>query len=263
MKTNYHTHTTRCMHAKGTDEEFVLSAIKGGYDVLGFSDHTPWKYRSDFVAGMRMLPSELPDYIESISSLRKKYHDKIQIKIGLECEYFPDYLYWLKEQIKQYHIDYAIFGNHYYHTDEKFPYFGSHTRNRDMLDLYEESAIEGMESGLFCYLAHPDLFMRSYPKFDHHCTTISRHICRAAARLHIPLEYNIGRWYFGETEENGRLTYPTPAFWKIAANEGCTAIIGLDAHDHRELLNPISYLKAQQDLKAYGIPVITTLPNGK
>ena len=105
--------------------------------------------------------------------------------------------------------------------------------------------------------------MRSYPQFDHHCTAISRHICRAAARLHIPLEYNIGRWYFGETEENNRLTYPTPAFWKIAANEGCTAIIGLDAHDYRELADPRGYLKAQNDLKAYGIPVITTLPTGR
>lgn len=260
MRTNYHTHTTRCMHANGTDEEFVLSAIQGGYDVLGFSDHTPWKYRTDFVANMRMLPSQLPDYVESLSALREKYQDQIQIRIGLECEYFPDYLYWLKEQIKRYHIDYVLFGNHYYHTDEKFPYFGRQTRNRDMLDLYEESAIEGMESGIFCCLAHPDLFMRSYPSFDHHCTTISRHICRAAARLHIPLEYNIGRWYQGETPEAGNATYPCPSFWKIAANEGCTAIIGLDAHDHLELADPASYLKAQQQLKAFKIPVIETLP---
>ena len=47
MKTNYHTHTTRCMHATGDDEDYVLSAIKGGYRILGFSDHTPWKYRTD------------------------------------------------------------------------------------------------------------------------------------------------------------------------------------------------------------------------
>ena len=37
MKTNYHTHTTRCMHATGDDEDYVLSAIKGGYRILGFS----------------------------------------------------------------------------------------------------------------------------------------------------------------------------------------------------------------------------------
>ena len=51
------------MHATGDDEDYVLSAIKGGYRILGFSDHTPWKYRTDYVADMRMLPEELPGYL--------------------------------------------------------------------------------------------------------------------------------------------------------------------------------------------------------
>ena len=102
MKTNYHTHTTRCMHATGSDEDYVLSAIKGGYQELGFSDHTPWKYHTDYVADMRMLPEELPGYVESLRSLREKYRDQISIKIGLECEYFPTYIHWLKEKIKEY-----------------------------------------------------------------------------------------------------------------------------------------------------------------
>ena len=98
MKTNYHTHTARCMHATGSDEDYVLSAIKGGYQELGFSDHTPWKYHTDYVADMRMLPEELPGYVESLRSLREKYQDQISIKIGLECEYFPAYIHWLKEK---------------------------------------------------------------------------------------------------------------------------------------------------------------------
>ena len=98
MKTNYHTHTTRCMHATGDDEDYVLSAIKGGYRILGFSDHTPWKYRTDYVADMRMLPEELPGYVESLKTLREKYHDRIDIRIGLECEYFPQYIHWLKSK---------------------------------------------------------------------------------------------------------------------------------------------------------------------
>ena len=57
MRTNYHTHTTRCLHATGSDEEFVLSAIKGGYQELGFSDHTPWKYHTDYVSDIRMKAS--------------------------------------------------------------------------------------------------------------------------------------------------------------------------------------------------------------
>ena len=47
---NYHTHTSRCGHAGGTDEEYVLAAIEAGWQVLGFSDHMPWPYESGFTS---------------------------------------------------------------------------------------------------------------------------------------------------------------------------------------------------------------------
>ena len=28
MLTNYHTHTTRCGHAEGTEEEYILTALR-------------------------------------------------------------------------------------------------------------------------------------------------------------------------------------------------------------------------------------------
>ena len=92
MRTNYHTHTTRCLHATGSDEEFVLSAIKGGYQELGFSDHTPWKYHTDYVSDIRMTPEQLPGYVErpdqhqnrtgmrilsGIYSLAKRNHQRV------------------------------------------------------------------------------------------------------------------------------------------------------------------------------------------
>ena len=46
---NYHTHTTRCMHAIGSEEEYILAAISAAYTELGFSDHTPWHYESDIM----------------------------------------------------------------------------------------------------------------------------------------------------------------------------------------------------------------------
>lgn len=253
MKTNYHTHTIRCQHAKGSDEDYVLSAIKGQFDELGFSDHTPWKYQTKYVSPIRMTIDQLQDYVDSVKTLADKYKDKIKIRLGLECEYFPDYIYWLKNMLKEYHIEYAIFGNHFYNSDEKFRYFSTHTDSRDMLDLYEESAIEGIESGLFVYMAHPDLFMNSYPEFDHHCTMVARHICRAAVRNNIPLEYNISYRY---KEGYDEAKIPDPDFWRIATNEGCTAIIGFDAHDNKALEDTIIYNKAIQELKDLGIKTI-------
>ena len=36
---NMHTHTARCMHARGEDREYVEKAIEAGFEVLGMSDH--------------------------------------------------------------------------------------------------------------------------------------------------------------------------------------------------------------------------------
>lgn len=257
LKTNYHTHTLRCQHAEGNDEEYVVSAIAGGYHTLGFSDHTPWMYNSDFVSHTRMQPHELPEYVESIRSLQKKYKDKIEIRIGLECEYFPQYMPWLKEQIAQYQLDYVIFGNHYYQSDEDYPYFGVYTTSHEMLSLYEESAIQGMESGIYAYLAHPDLFMASYDQFDEHCERVSRHICRTARKLNLPLEYNLGTAPYKE-HMAGHM-FPHPSFWQIAKDEGCTAIIGVDAHHPRWLQTPVYYHEASEFLRKLGIRMIDTI----
>ena len=89
MKANYHTHTMRCKHAMGKDEDYIRAAIAAGYDQIGFSDHTPWPYASGFVSGVRMDPSELEEYVRSLRALGEKYKDQIRVLVGLECEYFP------------------------------------------------------------------------------------------------------------------------------------------------------------------------------
>lgn len=254
FKANYHTHTTRCQHATGNDEEYILSAIKGGWRELGFSDHTPWKYNSPYVSPIRMDVLEYPEYVSSIRELKEKHKEHIQLKLGLECEYFPAYIPWLIEISRKEKLDYLIFGNHFYDTDEKYPYFGRETRTSEMLKMYEESSIRGIESGLFACFAHPDLFMRSYPTFDKRCEVVSRKICRAANKMNIPLEYNIG--YMEENIKNGFTGYPHPSFWKIAADEGCVAIIGIDAHDNRMLENSFYYNKAIKEAMDLGIKLI-------
>ena len=159
-KTNYHMHTRRCMHASGRDEEYVISAIKNGYEEIGFSDHSPWKYDSDFVANMRMPLSKFDDYYASVSSLKEKYKNRISIKIGLECEYFPKYIDWLKQFLIDKKLDYIIFGNHYFKTDEERVYFGTACEEEAWLIAYVDEAIAGMKTNLYSYLCHPDLFMR-------------------------------------------------------------------------------------------------------
>ncbi|MBQ2584464.1 MAG: PHP domain-containing protein, partial [Erysipelotrichaceae bacterium] len=106
---NYHCHTKRCGHASGTDEEYVEAAIKAGYKVLGFSDHGPYSLYPH--PGSHMDWSQLDDYINSINSLKEKYKGIIDIKLGIESEYYPFCLEERRQMRKR--LDYMIFGQHY------------------------------------------------------------------------------------------------------------------------------------------------------
>lgn len=236
-KTNYHTHTKRCMHASGSEEQYILSAIENGYEELGFSDHTPWDYESDFVATMRMRVDQFDDYYTTIDRLREKYKKQISIKIGLECEYYPKYMSWLTLFIKEKKLDYIIFGNHYLHSDEQRIYFGTACESDAMVKTYVDEAIEGMKTGLYSYLCHPDLFMRGHRLFDEVAREQSIRLCKAALEYDIPLEYNLAGAQYNDVMHT--MQYPHIEFWKIAASIGNTAIIGVDAHEPRALESDI------------------------
>lgn len=257
MKANYHTHTTRCHHANGLDEDYVKSAIQAGFQILGFSDHSPWKYNSNFVSHMRMELHMFQDYKKSILSLKEKYKDQIDIKLGLECEYFEEYMPWLKEFIIEEELDYIIFGNHYNTSDENRKYFGTLCYNKEGLLKYKEKCIKGMETGLYSYLCHPELFMRSYPKFDDYCKGISEEICLAAKHYQIPLEYNLTGLLYNH--KYGVENYPHHKFWEIAKDTKNECIIGVDAHDPRQLEDHDMWENAQQYLKQLGIVVLDKL----
>jgi histidinol-phosphatase (PHP family) len=230
-----------------------------GFHILGFSDHTPWQYASpDFVSRIRMLPSDLAGYVQKLQELRQKYADQIHIYIGLEAEYFPDYMDWLLEQKEALGIDYLILGCHYDTTDEHGMYFGRST-TPEHVRRYVECAVAGMETGAYRYLAHPDLYLYRYPTFDETAAEAAHTICRTAAKLDLPLEYNLAGLVCRPLRGEG-IGYTTDEFWRIAAKYPVKAIIGCDAHAPCELECPDLIAHAQEHLRALGIPVLDTLP---
>ena len=112
MLANYHTHTYRCHHAFGEDRAYVENAIADGMKVLGFSDHCPWIYPDGYVSPVRMLPSKLDSYFNSLTSLREEYKHDITIYIGFEAEYLPELIPLQDKLFSGYPIDYLILGQH-------------------------------------------------------------------------------------------------------------------------------------------------------
>ena len=84
MKANYHTHTVRCQHAMGRDEDYVRAALEAGFEELGFSDHMPWPFGGGFVSSIRMGMADLPGYIASVHRLQGAYAGRIRIRLWME-----------------------------------------------------------------------------------------------------------------------------------------------------------------------------------
>lgn len=251
MRINYHTHTYRCNHAVGSEEEYVREAIRGGVKLLGFSDHSPQFFPGNYKSGIRMLPEELPDYAQTVQELRKRYADEIEIRLGVEIEYYPASFPEIVPYLRDHGVEYMILGQHRCGNEENEPYNGAPTADETILERYCRQIMDAMQKGRFLYLAHPDLIY--YVGADVVYEKYMRRLCQEAKSCGLPLEINL----LGLRE--GR-QYPRELFWQIAAEEGCQAVLGSDAHEPRWVCDPETEEKAKVLAKQYGLALLQELP---
>ena len=251
MKANYHTHTARCNHAKGTEREYVEAAIENGFQILGFSDHTPYGFDENYSRGMRMDIGEMEAYIDTIHTLRDEYKKDIDIYVGLEMEYYPLFFDDLCEKLRPYPLDYLILSAHHFGNSKKGErHFFYPTDDGVYLREYFYQLTTGMNQGIFSYVAHPDLL--NYTGEMDEWESYMRKICQIANKNKLPLEINF----------HGILTnrnYPNDAFWKIAGEEGCKVIFGIDAHLASEFDYKPQYDRAMEIAKKYNLQLLEEL----
>ena len=254
QKFNYHSHTKRCGHAIGEDEAYVLAAIENGYRIMGFSDHAP--YQNGYQEGERMRKEELEEYILSVKGLQRKYQNQIDIRIGLEFEYFEDQLEELMEYKER--MDYLIIGQHGPKLFEEEFY----TRNSDEDILLYASLIEkACKRGLPDIIAHPDLFMFSKECWTVACEEASHRIIQAAVDAKIPVEINLNgiRYGYRKLGNEERITYPYRKFWEIASEYPVDVIYGLDAHQPEKYADQKAFTIVDDLLKGLKLHKLTKL----
>jgi len=261
---NYHTHTALCGHAEGTMEDYVIASIRSGMQAIGFSDHTPTPFSKENPKAQMTMKQFENEYIPRLQELRKKYKDRIDIKIGIETEYLGDEIERLsqiqpKRKKVESQLDYQILGQHFAlkrTKDGKFliPYMMSDPKSASYPMDYAYAVVEGIKSGKFLYVAHPDIFMQhrfDIPKserdeYDKNVETATEMICQAAVDYDIPLEVNMGavaatkaglkKKHLNKDYEYD-YDYPVLDFWKVAASKGCKVVVGIDAHTPSALID--------------------------
>ena len=223
MNYNYHTHTFRCQHASGTEREYIESALAAGITKIGFSEHIPLDFPDGHDTKHRLPVAEEALYFDTLRALREEYEGRAEILIGYEVEYYPLYFKTQLARARELGAEYLILGQHYIRNEE-FYEASTYAPSASEADFvaYTDTVIEAMETGLFTYVAHPDVF--SFTGDDAVYAREMRRLCEAAKRLGIPLELN----FLGIRQ--GR-RYPAERFWKIAGEVGAKVTFGFDAHD--------------------------------
>lgn len=247
MKANFHTHTVRCRHACGTDREYVETAIQRGLTTLGFSDHSPYMFPEGYYSNFRMYPEETEGYVRSVLDLRKEYKDDIDIFLGFEMEHHDAYFEDTIRFLEQFPYDYLILGQHYIRNERNGRYSGAKDNGEAELSDYVDECIEGMKTGRFFYLAHPDLVY--YDTKDEAYVRHMRRLCKAAKENHMPLELNL-------LGLRSNRYYPTDDFFAIAGEMGNDVILGSDAHEPESIAQKWDLSAAETMIEKHGLHLI-------
>lgn len=249
IKNNYHTHVAYCNHAVGNVEDYVKKAVELGFQEIGITDHapileefmSPEEYKANWCE-QNMKMDTVPVYLKDIEEAKRWYGNQIRILSGFESEFLPEQLPFYASLREK--VDYLNLGVHYFKYNKRI--YNSYAEvDFRSLEGYVQTAISGMESGLFNTLVHPDLFMFAYRdrkgqrRFDDYCADAARRICEAAVLNRVYVEVNANGLknsvLFGNSKD---WLYPDRAFWEIARTyPDLKIIIGADAHDPNHLAN--------------------------
>lgn len=227
MLSNFHTHTYLCKHADGTPLDYV-NAAGAECSALGFSDHCP--YPDTSWSDCRMSLKEVSDYKKMVEKARDAAD--FPVYFGFECEWLPKFKNWysdfLKEELKS---DFLVLGSHWFPVNGNLAY-APELESKKLIFSYIDFTIEAMRTGIYNFLAHPDLFLAYTENIDKDLISCSKALIDAAADLNLPIEINGYGLFKRKIVRNGltETIYPVTRFWEIAGDKKVKIICNSDAH---------------------------------
>lgn len=218
-----HCHTPLCKHAFGEPLEFATVAAARNLRGITFTCHCPLPDGNS--AHIRMSPEEYGDYLDLIAATREAYAGSLDVRTGIESDYFPGVEPWLEELHARAPLSHILGSVHY----QLAPYRRLYYRG-DILayqQIYFEHLAMSAETGLFDTLAHPDLVKNESPS-EWDFERLRDDICRALDRIAatgVAMELNTSGMLKSLPEMN-----PSLSQLALMHERGIPVVIGADAH---------------------------------
>lgn len=259
MPADYHTHTPLCKHAAGEPEEYVEAAILAGVSEYGISDHAPMT--PEPFDDWRMELAELDLYLAWIERAKVHAGERLNIRMGLECDWLPGCEQWTKKLKAMADWDYLIGSVHYLGSDFDFdnPKWLGKWAEVDIEEIWTRywQAYSAMaDSGLFTILGHPDLIKKFSYRPEGDLSRFYEPVIDTIAASGSLIELNTAGWYKPCAEQ-----YPNVEFLELANQAGIGLLISSDAHAPGEVGR--DFQKAIQIAKEAGYEDTTLIEKGQ
>ncbi len=245
-------HTPLCKHAYGEPEAYAAVAAQRGLQGIIVTCHNPpidgWS------PSVRMADAEFDTYVQMVERARQAWAGRVDVRLGLECDYVPGMEAALAEQLGRAEFHHVLGSVHPQIAQYKERYFTGDTLAFQR--TYFEHLALAAETGLFDTLSHPDLVKNEFPQeWDP---------ARLADTLEASLDRIAAAGVAMELNTSGlqkRLPEMNPGRTILAAMHarGIPVVVGADAHTPQRVA--ADYVPALQLLQETGYTHVSLFLN--
>lgn len=218
-----HCHTPLCKHAHGEPVEYAEQAEARGLKGIIFTCHCPLP--DGISHAVRMAPEEYDRYIDLVAAAREKFAGRVDVRLGLESDYYPGVEPWLEKLHARAPLHHVLGSVHPQVPDYRARYFKGDWF--DYQKTYFDHIARAAETGLYDTMAHPDLIKNESPvEWDYAriLPYIERTLDRVAA-TGVAMELNTSG-----VNKTIREINPSPKILKLMRERNIPVVIGADAH---------------------------------
>ncbi|MDB6138460.1 MAG: hypothetical protein JWO94_1532 [Verrucomicrobiaceae bacterium] len=216
-------HTPLCKHAYGQPEEYAKRGREMGLKGIIVTCHSPMP--RGFWPGVRMGVDEFDDYVALVNRATTACKDELDVRLGMESDYFPGFEDWIAELHQKAEFHYCLGSVHWQGMDYRKRFESGNVE--EFRKTYFKLLADSAETGLFDGLAHPDLVKNYHPEswdFEASRPDIAEALDRIA-KTGVAMELNTSGLMKSYEEMN-----PGAEMLKMMQQRGIPVVVGSDSH---------------------------------